>query len=67
MMNLKEERSATLIVNQSGRGSSTFRATLPATWVRKMGLNENERDLTLEFDEIEKTIKIKKISNPIKE
>lgn len=45
-----EEREARLIVNKSGSGSTTFRATLPQTWIRKMGLGEKSRDLLLSFD-----------------
>lgn len=39
-----------MIVNASGAGSSTFRATLPSSWVRKMGLDEEKRNLKLYFD-----------------
>ena len=55
-----KDRKARMIVNKSGGergGSSTFRVTLPASWVRKMGLNENKRNLRLEFDGKEITIK----------
>lgn len=47
---MKEERKARLIINKSGSGSLTTRATLPISWIKEMGLNENERDLILEFD-----------------
>lgn len=45
-----EVRKARMIVNKAGAGNSTFRATLPASWIREMGLGENNRDLKLEFD-----------------
>lgn len=45
-----EIREAKMIVNQSGSGSNTFRVTLPAVWIRKMGLSETERNLKLSFD-----------------
>lgn len=45
-----EKRQAKLIVNKSGSGSLTTRATLPISWIKKMGLDENSRDLSLEFD-----------------
>lgn len=45
-----ENRKAKMVVNKSGSGSYTFRATLPSAWIRKMGLNESERDLKLSFD-----------------
>lgn len=45
-----EERRATMVVNKGGSGGSTFRATLPTLWIRKMGLSEDVRDLRLIFD-----------------
>lgn len=45
-----ETRKARMIVNTGGNGGSTFRATLPTNWIRKMGLNEENRDLKLGFD-----------------
>ncbi|WP_353096269.1 hypothetical protein [Tissierella praeacuta] len=45
-----EVRKAKMIVNKSGSGNSTFRATLPNSWIRQMGLNEDVRGLILEFD-----------------
>ena len=46
-------RRAILSVGKSGGkrgGSSTFRATLPTTWVRQMGLGEEVRNIKLFFD-----------------
>ena len=45
-----EVRKAKMIANKSGAGSSTFRATLPSSWVREMGLDEEKRNLKLYFD-----------------
>jgi len=45
-----ETRPAKLVLNKSSRGSSTFRATIPTNWVRKMGLGEEKRDVKLGFD-----------------
>lgn len=42
-------RLAKLVVNKSGSGSSTFRATLPTTWIRSIGLDEETRDIKLEL------------------
>ena len=53
-----ETRKAKMIVNKSGSGNSTFRATLPNSWIREMGLNEDVRELELSFDG--ETITIKK-------
>ncbi len=49
----KRVRRAKLSVSASGGergGSSTFRATLPTSWIREMGLSEDIRDIKLEFD-----------------
>lgn len=45
-----ETRKAKMIVNKSGSGNSIFRATLPNSWIRQMGLSEDNRNLKLEFD-----------------
>lgn len=47
---MKEIRTAKMIVNKAGAGNSTFRVTLPASWIREIGLNEENRKLQLEFD-----------------
>ena len=49
----KRVRRAKLSVSASGGkrgGSSTFRATLPTSWIREMGLSEEFRNVKLEFD-----------------
>lgn len=45
-----ETRKAKMIVNKGGNGGSTFRATIPTNWIRIMGLDEEKRNLKLEFD-----------------
>lgn len=45
-----ENRRAKLVVTKGGSGSTTFRATLPSNWIRKMGLSEDLKNLKLEFD-----------------
>lgn len=45
-----EQRQAKLIVNKSGSGSLTTRATLPISWIKNMGLGEENRELKLSFD-----------------
>ena len=37
-------------MNKSGSGSSTFRVTIPSTWIRQMDLDEEKRDIVLEFN-----------------
>jgi len=58
-----EIRNAKMIVNKSGAGSNTFRATLPTSWIRKMELNEETRMLELEFNGKEIIIKNNKEEN----
>lgn len=60
-----ETREAKMIVNKSGSGGYVFRATLPTKWIREMGLNEEERELKLEFDG--ENIIIKKRADTAKE
>ena len=61
---MESKRKAKLIVNKSGNGTSnTFRATIPQSFIRKMGLGKDEREIEIEFDEIEEEIKIKKCQN----
>lgn len=62
-----ESREARMLVNRSGgtagKGGMTFRVTLPTAWIRKMGLDEDTRDLVLDFDNEKITIKKLKIIN----
>lgn len=44
-----EKRKAKLISTKGGSGSSTFRATLPTSWIRSLGLDEETRDIELEL------------------
>lgn len=54
-----ETRKAKLLANtrKTGSGGTTFRATLPTSWIRQMGLSEDYRDLKLVFNGKEITIK----------
>ncbi|SNR95140.1 hypothetical protein SAMN05446037_100249 [Anaerovirgula multivorans] len=49
-----EKRKGKLIVNKSGGTASvagvTFRVTLPSSWIRKIGLSEDARNIKLMFD-----------------
>ena len=56
-----EERNLKLNVTKGGSGSSTFRVTVPAKWIRDMGLGEDERNLAVSYDEIKKEITVKKL------
>ncbi|WP_042680134.1 hypothetical protein [Anaerosalibacter massiliensis] len=52
-----EPKKAKLLANKGGSGGYTYRATLPVDWIRKMGLSEESRDIKLEFDGKQITIK----------
>lgn len=54
-----EIRQAKLLATKGGSGSSTFRATLPTSWVREMGLSEDNREMMLVFNENSIMIKSK--------
>ena len=43
-------KRAKLTATKGGSGSSTFRYTIPSSWVRKMGLGEEIKDLVVSFD-----------------
>ena len=60
-----EVRNAKLLVNRrkTGSGGTTFRATLPTSWIREMGLGEETRMLELEFNGKEIIIKNNKEEN----
>ena len=48
------KKIAKVIVNKSGgtagSGGITNRVTIPTTWAREMGITEENREVTLEFD-----------------
>ena len=47
---MKEIRKANIIFNKNGRGATTTRITLPVGWVKELGLNENDRQATIELN-----------------
>lgn len=60
-----QEKIAKVIFNKSGgtagSGGITNRITIPTTWVREMGVTDEDRGVILEFDGDK--ITIKKIKN----
>ena len=51
-----EERKAKISYNKSGRGSLTTRVTLPITWLRQLGVSEEDREVKLTLKENKITI-----------
>lgn len=49
-----EERTANIIINQSGGTASkngmTYRLTIPTTWAKEMGIDKKNRSVKLAFD-----------------
>lgn len=49
-----ERRLGKIIIHASGgtaaRGASTYKLTLPSTWMKEMGINELDREVELSFD-----------------
>ena len=49
-----EQRQAKLIVNKSGgtagNNAVTYRVTLPNNWIKEMGMDKENRNITLTFD-----------------
>ena len=51
---MNETRILRCLINKaggnSGAGSKTYRTTLPATWMKELGVSEHDRELELTFD-----------------
>lgn len=49
-----ERRQGKIIIHASGgtagKGGNTYKLTLPSVWVKKMGINERDREVELSFD-----------------
>ena len=49
-----QQKTVRVIFNKSGgtasKGGVTNRVTIPTTWIREMGITEENRDVTIQFD-----------------
>lgn len=49
-----ERRTGKVIVNSAGgtaaRGAKTYKVSVPSSWIKKMGIDENNRNIELSFD-----------------
>ena len=49
-----EERQARILINKAGRNAGpeakSYRVALPSTWMKALGVSENDREVTLQFD-----------------
>lgn len=55
-----EERELRVIFSKDGRGATNTKITLPVKWVRSMGVNPENREVILQYDEENEQIIIKK-------
>lgn len=55
-----EERKLKVIFGKDGRGSTNTKITLPITILRDMGVTPENREVTLQYNENQKIITIKK-------
>ncbi len=55
-----EERILNISFNKAGSGSITKRITLPSSILKKMGIDENNKQIILIYDENKKEIIIRK-------
>lgn len=55
-----EERKLNIIFNKSGSGSMNTKVSLPITWIKQMGITENDREVVATYNEEEQEITIKK-------
>ncbi len=56
-----EERILNITFNKSGSGSITKRLTLPSSILKRMGIDENNRQVLLIYNDDKKEIIIKKV------
>ncbi|MEG0051201.1 MAG: AbrB/MazE/SpoVT family DNA-binding domain-containing protein [Terrisporobacter sp.] len=54
-----ETRNLKISFNKSGAGNITPKVALPATWIKEMGIDADNRDIEVNFDGETITIKRK--------
>lgn len=58
---MKEIRRARIIFTKNGQGATTTKLTLPVSWTKELGFNENQREAILEI--IDNRITIRNAEN----
>ena len=61
MKNNTETRERLINISKDGRGADNFRISLPAKWLRDMGISYDKRNVKMVYDSSEKKIIIEKI------
>lgn len=51
-----EERKLKIMFNKDGRGAIGTKITLPISWVKKMGISPDNREVIVRFNEEKKQI-----------
>ena len=55
-----EKRVLKVIFGKDGRGATNTKLTLPITWLREIGITQDERSVSVEYDKKNEQIIIKK-------
>lgn len=55
-----EERKLKVIFGKDGRGATNTKITLPISWLKLMGVSQEDREVNLKYDEKDKRIIIEK-------
>lgn len=45
-----ESRNMNIIFNKAGSGSISTKVSIPISWIRQMGISQDDRNVVLEFD-----------------
>lgn len=48
---MKEIRKAKIIFSKNGQGATTTKITLPVSWIKELGFDKADREVTIELDE----------------
>lgn len=60
-MNLKSDiRELKIMFNNDGKGTYTNRISLPKTWIARMGITSDEREVIVKFEDDKRIIIEKK-------
>lgn len=55
-----EKRKLRILFGKSGSGSVSPRISLPMSWIKDMGLSQENREVNVKYDEAKKQIIIEK-------
>ena len=61
MKNTMEIRERLITIGKDGRWADNFKISLPAKWLREMGISYDKRTVKLVYDSVHKKITIEKI------